>query len=155
MGLIRQLTQGYPHQERICELFQTLQNPGQLSPFQLNPAIVHHQAASSGDNHPVQPTPAIKPKGRDRLNDAQATSAQPASKAVAPDEKIPVQPAIATAAPMDSNSAADLGYRYAIMFVTMRERGFEVAQINAAMRAAENNPDRAHELLLDVSIDAG
>lgn len=56
---------------------------------------------------------------------------------------------------MDSNSAADLGFRYAIMFVTMRERGFEIAQISAAMRAAENNPDRAHELLLDVSIDAG
>ncbi|ROV96557.1 hypothetical protein VMCG_07767 [Cytospora schulzeri] len=147
MGLIKQVTQGDPNQERICELFQAFHKPGQPSPFRLNPAITHRHATDSGDGNVVQSTPAIVGRGSGCLKDEQAASTQPTRGAVTSGDTTSMKSGVATTAPVVPNSTA-LGYRFAMMFVNAREKGFEIAQVNAAMRAANNDPDRALELLL-------
>lgn len=95
---------------------------------------------------PAQPaasTPAAPP----------ARAAQPTSQAAAPATPTPARTAGATdAGALNDPSSLMLGEQRAEAIANMEAMGFERSQIDAAMRAAFNNPDRAVEYLLTVSL---
>lgn len=79
----------------------------------------------------------------------QAPTAQPTSQAAAPATPTPTRTGAAAEAPLDPSSLM-LGEQRAEAVANMEAMGFERAQIDAAMRAAFYNPDRAVEYLLTV-----
>lgn len=104
-------------------------------------------AASSSSNVPATPAPAAPVS-------TPAPPAAPAAAAQAP----PAAPATPTPAARTSEAAAfndpnslAIGDQRAEAIANMEAMGFERSQIDAAMRAAFYNPDRAVEYLLNVS----
>jgi UV excision repair protein RAD23 len=104
-------------------------------------------AASSSSNVPATPAPAAQ-------SSTPAPPAAPAATTSAPAAAAPATPTPAArgsdAAYNDPNALA-LGGQRAEAIANMEAMGFERSQIDAAMRAAFNNPDRAVEYLLNVS----
>lgn len=94
---------------------------------------------------PAQPaasTPAAPP----------APAAQPTSQAAAPATPTPARTGGATeTGAVNDPSSLMLGEQRAEAVANMEAMGFERSQIDAAMRAAFYNPDRAVEYLLTVS----
>ncbi|KAK7717568.1 UV excision repair protein rad23 [Diaporthe eres] len=101
-------------------------------------------ASSSSSNVPATPAPAAQ-------SSTPAPPAVPAATASAPAAAAPATPTPAArgseAAYNDPNALA-LGGQRAEAIANMEAMGFERSQIDAAMRAAFNNPDRAVEYLL-------
>ncbi|KKY39268.1 putative uv excision repair protein rad23 [Diaporthe ampelina] len=102
-------------------------------------------AASSSSNVPATPAPAAQ----------SSTPAPPAAPAATTSAPAPAAPATPTPAARGSDAAYNdpnalaLGGQRAEAIANMEAMGFERSQIDAAMRAAFNNPDRAVEYLLN------
>lgn len=133
MGLIKQVTQGDSYEESICELFQRSLVLDQSTPIQFNPAIspplaTHYLSVSSGEISAVQATTKDIEQESNCLRDEQPTRAQP------------------TPLPSKYSSTTPVSGSFTI---------FELPQISATLRAANNYPDHASKSLLGVIIDPG
>lgn len=101
------------------------------------------KAAASSSNVPATPAPAAS-------SSTPAAPAAPAANTSGP----AAAPATPTPAARDADpNALAMGEQRATAIANMESMGFERSQIDAAMRAAFYNPDRAVEYLLNVSID--
>lgn len=107
------------------------------------------KTAASSSTVPATPAPAAS-------SSTPAPPAAPAATASAPAAAAPATPTPA-ARNADANyndpNALAMGDQRTEAIANMEAMGFERSQIDAAMRAAFYNPDRAVEYLLNVSID--
>lgn len=104
-------------------------------------------AAPAASSSAVPATPAQAPAATPA---APAPRSQPSAGAAAPGTPTPASRNPDAAAGGDSAGLA-MGAQRSEAIANMEAMGFERAQIEAAMRAAFNNPDRAVEYLLNVS----
>ncbi|KAG8156654.1 hypothetical protein KVR01_013445 [Diaporthe batatas] len=102
-------------------------------------------ASSSSSNVPATPAPAAQSSTPAPPAAPAATSSTPAAAAPA----TPTPAARGSEATYNDPNALALGGQRAEAIANMEAMGFERSQIDAAMRAAFNNPDRAVEYLLN------
>lgn len=104
------------------------------------------KAAASSSNVPATPAPAASTSTPAPPAAPAATSSAPAAAPATP-----TPAARSSDAAFNDHNALAMGDQRAEAIANMEAMGFERSQIDAAMRAAFYNPDRAVEYLLSVS----
>lgn len=98
------------------------------------------QQTASASSAPSAPPAAAQP----------AAARQPTTAAAPPDTPTPAGAGAVSERNFNDPNALTMGAQRTEAIANMEAMGFERAQIEAAMRAAFNNPDRAVEYLLNV-----